>query len=270
MNTVRSSFKSVRCSYLTHLRHREKNLYFNLFLIFQPYPVSWLDDYLHVIQFYLEVAMKRMLRMSVLAFLILSALAFSVFGAMAMASTSGTETPAVSAMVTSSLKQEVIGTVTAINATSITLNGAVYSLSAATQIQGAVKAGDIVKLEIVTNADGSITVYEVAKPNPSGSSVDLSGVEPVDTVEPIGTGTVSSGKSDIVEPAHTEIAGPGKSSSTDSSLDKNSADSTPGKGGSSLDKNSTDAGNASGHDAVSNSSQPEPVDASNSPTGDGQ
>ena len=214
--------------------------------------------------------MKKMLRMSVLSVLVLSALAFSAFGAMAMASASGTETPVVSATVTSSLKQEVIGTVTAINATSITLNGTVYSLSATTQIQGAVKAGDTVKLEIVTNPDGSVTVYEVAKPNSSGSSVDLSGVEPVDTVEPIGTETVSSDKSDIVEPIHTEVSSPDKGSSTDSSLDKNSADSTPDKGDSSLDKNSTDAGNASGHDAVSNSSQPEPIGASSAPTDDGQ
>jgi len=201
--------------------------------------------------------MKKMLRMSVLSVLVLSALAFSAFGAMAMASASGTETPVPSATVTSSLKQEVIGTVTAIDATSITLNGTVYPLSVTTQIQGDVRAGDTVKLEIVTNPDGSLTVYEVGKPDSFGSSVDVSDAEPASAVEPIGTETVSSDKSDVVEPAHTEIADPGKDSSTGSSLDKNSADSTPDKSGSSLDANK-------------DSSQSTSVSDSNSPVDSGQ
>ena len=195
--------------------------------------------------------MKKILRISVLSVLVLTAMAFNAFSAMAMAS--GPEAaPVASVTDTSSLKQEVVGTVTAIDATSITINGTVYNLSATTQVQGVVQAGDTVKLEIVTNPDGSLTVYEVAKPDASDSNADVSGTEPasidpVSTVEPIGTEAVNSDKSNVVEPIHTEIA--------------------PDKSGSGLDKSGKDAGNASGHDTVSDHSHPESVDA---PSGDGQ
>jgi hypothetical protein len=235
-------------------------------------------DYLYVIQFYLEVAMKKMLRISVLSVLVLAALAFSAFGVMARSFTLGIGIPAASATDISSLKQEVIGTVTAIDATSITLDGTVYPLSATTQIQGVVQAGDTVKLEIVTNPDGSITVHEVDKPDSSDSSADVSetepaGIDPISTVEPMSTEAASLDKSNSVDPAstvepvHSEISNPDKDSSTSSNPDKGSPDSVSDKSGSSLDKNDKDAGNDSGHDTTSNASRPESVSA---PTGDGQ
>ncbi len=60
-------------------------------------------------------------------------------------------------------ESEVVGVVTAIDASSITIDGTVYSLSAFTEIDGDVQAGDTVKLELVTNADGTVTVREVEK-----------------------------------------------------------------------------------------------------------
>ena len=213
--------------------------------------------------------MKKTLRMSVISVLVLSALAFSAFSVMAMASAPAAVTPTTSATATSTAqKQEVLGTVTAIDATSITLNGTVYTLSAATEIQGAIQAGDTVKLEIVTNADGSVTVYEVAKPDTSGSSVDASGTEPasidpVGTAEPIGTETVSPDKLNVVdptstvEPVHTEVASPDKSNKVEPvntaepvhtevvSPDKNNTASSPDKNGSSLDNSDSNSGNDS-------------------------
>ncbi len=252
----------------------------NLFLIFQPYPALLPGDYLHVIQFYLEVTMKKMVRMSVLSGLVLAAMAVSAFSAMAMGLTHVAE-PVASATGTSSLKQEVIGTVTAINATSITLNGTVYTLSANTQIQGTIRAGDTVKLEIVTNSNGSITVYEVAKPNSSGTGADISGsqsgsIDHVGTVEPIGPETTSLDKSNVVEPIstvepiHTEVVSPDKGSSTGSSVDKNNPASTPDKSGSSLDQHGNGSGNSYSHDTNKDSSQSPSVSAPNSPADSGQ
>ena len=213
--------------------------------------------------------MKKTLRMSVISVLVLSALAFSAFSVMAMASAPAAVTPTTSATATSTAqKQEVLGTVTAIDATSIMLNGTVYTLSAATEIQGAIQAGDTVKLEIVTNADGSVTVYEVAKPDTSGSSADVSGTEPasidpVGTAEPIGTETVSPDKLNVVdptstvEPVHTEVASPDKSNKVEPvntaepahtevvSPDKNNTASSPDKNGSSLDNSGSNSGNDS-------------------------
>ena len=213
--------------------------------------------------------MKKTLRMSVISVLVLSALAFSAFSVMAMASAPAAVTPTTSATATSTAqKQEVLGTVTAIDATSITLNGTVYTLSAATEIQGAIQAGDTVKLEIVTNADGSVTVYEVAKPDTSGASVDVSGTEPasidpVGTAEPIGTEIVSPDNLNVVdptstvEPVHTEVASPDKSNKVEPvntaepvhtevvSPDKNNTASSPDKNGSSLDNSGSNSGNDS-------------------------
>jgi len=60
-------------------------------------------------------------------------------------------------------ENEVVGVVTAIDPSSITIDGTVYSLSAFTEIDGDIQAGDTVKLELVTNADGTVTVRQVEK-----------------------------------------------------------------------------------------------------------
>jgi hypothetical protein len=220
----------------------------NLFIIFTPYPASLPGDYLHVTQSYLEVAMKKIVRISVLSVLVLTAMALSAFNAMAMTPGSDDTAPVASATAEASLKQEVVGTVTAVDATSITLNGAVYTLTATTEIKGIVQVGDTVKLEIVTNADGSFTVREVTKPDSSGASTDVSGTEPA-SVDPVST----------VEPTHTsDSVGSDNGHSTDSSSDKS---------GSSPDQYSKDTGNASGHDNSSGSSHPESVDTPSAPTG---
>jgi hypothetical protein len=204
--------------------------------------------------------MKKIVRISVLSVLVLTAMAFSAFSVIAM--TPGSETgPVDSAMVAAGPKQEVTGMVTAVDATSITLNGTVYTLSASTQMHGSVQVGDTVKLEIVTNLDGGLTVYEVSKPDSSGASVDVAGTEPA-SIDPVGTETVSPDKSNVsdptstVEPAHTEDVSSDKGPSTDSSHDKNNS--------------STDIGQASGHDNSSGSSHPEPVDTSSAPAGNDQ
>jgi len=209
--------------------------------------------------------MKKMLRMSVLSVLVLTALALSAFSAMALAPASGILTPTASATATTGTKQEVIGIVTAVDSTSITINGTVYPLSTTTRIEGAVLAGDTVKLEVVTNPDGSITVYEVAKPDQS-SGTDVAGTEPASfdptgTVEPVQTETIDLNKSSVVdptstpEPTHTETVSPDKGSSSNAHQDGKNAGSTPDKGGSSLEINSS-AGKVSGHDIVSDPSQP--------------
>ena len=217
--------------------------------------------------------MKKIARLSVLSVLVLTAMAFSAFSVMAM--TPGSDNGSVdSTTVTTGPKQEITGTVTAVDATSITLNGTVYALSASTQMHGSVQVGDTVKLEIVTNPDGGHTVNEVSKPDSSPASMDVSGTEPA-SIDPVGTETVSPDKSntndpkDIAEPVHTDVVSPDKGPSNDSSHDKNNSGSTGDKSGPSSDKNnsgstgdksnsgsdtnSKDSGQTSGHD---NSSAP--------------
>ena len=67
---------------------------------------------------------------------------------------------------------EVTGTVTAITATSITVNGVAYNLAAGSEIDAGLKAGDTVKLEFVTNPDGTVSVREVKSGDQSGSTDD--------------------------------------------------------------------------------------------------
>lgn len=163
--------------------------------------------------------MKKSLRLFVLSALVLTAMAFSAVGAMALAPMSGTGTPAAS--VTSDPKQEVVGIVTALDANTIAIDGTVYNLATFTQIHGAIQVGDTVKLEFVTNPDGSLTASEVGKPDSFSSSDDPSGAESISTPEPDSTEAVSSDQ------------GSSNGSSSDFS------------GGSSRDK----SGGDSGHDA---------------------
>lgn len=69
-----------------------------------------------------------------------------------------TETPSVSETPNAN---EVVGVVTAMNLTTITVDGVVYNIAAFSEIKGAINVGDTVKLEFITNADGTLTVREV-------------------------------------------------------------------------------------------------------------
>lgn len=71
---------------------------------------------------------------------------------------SGTETP--SASETHSAN-EVVGVVSAMDATTITINGVVYKLADLPSFAATLKVGDMVKVEFVTNADGTVTVREI-------------------------------------------------------------------------------------------------------------
>lgn len=55
---------------------------------------------------------------------------------------------------------DAIGTITALDASSIAVDGVVYNLTAATEVKGSLAVGSRVKLEYVINADGSRTVIE--------------------------------------------------------------------------------------------------------------
>lgn len=55
---------------------------------------------------------------------------------------------------------DAIGTITALDASSIAVDGMVYLLTASTETKGALAVGSRVKLEYVVNADGSRIVIE--------------------------------------------------------------------------------------------------------------
>ena len=55
---------------------------------------------------------------------------------------------------------DAIGTITALDASSIAVDGVVYSLTPTTEVKGSLAVGSRVKLEYVINADGSRTVIE--------------------------------------------------------------------------------------------------------------
>ncbi len=66
---------------------------------------------------------------------------------------------------------EVTGVVSAIDGTSVTINGQVFRLSGQTEGDKA-QVGDTVKLEFVTNSDGSVSVREIQSAEQSGNSGD--------------------------------------------------------------------------------------------------
>ena len=55
---------------------------------------------------------------------------------------------------------DVIGTITALDNSSIAVDGVIYNLTSTTEIKGSLDVGARVKLEYVINADGSRTVIE--------------------------------------------------------------------------------------------------------------
>ncbi len=67
---------------------------------------------------------------------------------------------------------EIIGVVDAIDATTITVDGVVYNLTDATKIEGTIQVGDVVKLELITNPDGTVTVIEIKLASQDDSNDD--------------------------------------------------------------------------------------------------
>ena len=60
-------------------------------------------------------------------------------------------------------ENEIFGTVEAITADTITVDGVTYSLTNFTEIKDAPIVGDAVKLQVTVNADGTVTVREIEK-----------------------------------------------------------------------------------------------------------
>jgi hypothetical protein len=71
--------------------------------------------------------------------------------------------------------RDVIGTVTSLTAATIDVDGVTYGLTPATEVKGSLAVGEKVKLEYVTNPNGSRTVIEAKGPgffDDSGGSSD--------------------------------------------------------------------------------------------------
>lgn len=66
-------------------------------------------------------------------------------------------------------QNEVFGTVEALTADTITINGVTYNLANFTETKGILVVGDQVRLHVIVNADGSFTVREIEK---SAATVD--------------------------------------------------------------------------------------------------
>lgn len=63
----------------------------------------------------------------------------------------------------SGTEQEITGVVDAIAADSVTVNGVTYQFASFTEFKQAIAVGDQVKLHVIVNADGSLTVREIEK-----------------------------------------------------------------------------------------------------------
>ena len=70
---------------------------------------------------------------------------------------------------TSGTEQEVSGVVQAIGTGTITIDGVTYNLTDSTEFKDAIAVGDQVKIHVVANADGTLTIREVEKV--SGTSI---------------------------------------------------------------------------------------------------
>jgi uncharacterized protein DUF5666 len=60
-------------------------------------------------------------------------------------------------------QNEVIGTVEALTADTITIDGVTYNLANSTEIKDSLAVGDQVKVHVIANADGTFTVREIEK-----------------------------------------------------------------------------------------------------------
>lgn len=66
------------------------------------------------------------------------------------------------------VEQELSGVVEAITTQSITINGVVYLIADFTEFKGIVALGDKVKVHVILNADGSLTIREIEKSGQPG------------------------------------------------------------------------------------------------------
>jgi uncharacterized membrane protein YgcG len=64
---------------------------------------------------------------------------------------------------------EATGTITAIDSSTVTIDGVVYNLTGSSEISGSLQVGSTVKVEFVTNADGSLSVTEVKPGDQNGN-----------------------------------------------------------------------------------------------------
>ena len=108
-------------------------------------------------------------------------------------------------------ENEVFGTVEALTATTITVNGVTYNLTNSTEFKDALAVGDTIKLHVTFNADGTVTVREVEK---SDASFDDNG---------------ASGNSDD-GPTHDANDDHGNDDDSDDSNDDHGGNSGPGGG----------------------------------------
>ena len=65
-------------------------------------------------------------------------------------------------------ENEVFGTVEALGVDTITVNDVTYTLANFTEIKNAIAVGDQVKLHVILNADGTLTIREIEKSVDSG------------------------------------------------------------------------------------------------------
>ena len=90
----------------------------------------------------------------------------------------GTETPDIKETPSASetpdaqhdAQHELAGTVSAMDATTITINGVVYQLADLPAFAATLKVGDQVKVEFITNADGTVIVREITISSGSDST----------------------------------------------------------------------------------------------------
>lgn len=64
--------------------------------------------------------------------------------------------------------QEIFGTVQAITKDSITISGVTYKLASFTEFKSLIVLGDQVKIHVIANADGSLTIREIEKVSGTG------------------------------------------------------------------------------------------------------
>jgi hypothetical protein len=79
----------------------------------------------------------------------------------------GTKIPEASGTPEPGDDREVVGAVSAMDAGSITVDGVAYNLADFSEVKGTIQVGDQVKLEFITNPDGTLTVREVRVANSS-------------------------------------------------------------------------------------------------------
>ena len=66
------------------------------------------------------------------------------------------------------IEQEVSGVVEAITTESITINGVTYVFADFTEFKDVIALGDLVKLHVIVNADGTFTIREIEKSDETG------------------------------------------------------------------------------------------------------